>query len=277
MVNSHYPLVRHNYMRTVTAIMLLTFSFYKSFGLTAYTVQTDSVKEKIQLINTWVQCLDTLSPFQDGDWKLIDSLNTQVEKVLFEVLNDKNIVKYKIDTLIHLNVTKSADNKVFIFSFYENTGGSYKSNVNIIHYRLSNGQPKAKGLNFCEGEVQGGDDYGGTIDKIIILKANNKTKYLALGGGVGCSTCEFDDAFLFNIDTNDLQTDFCLHVDFRQGDGELKYNPKDKTLSYNYTIYSDDSIYGTDCLDGQKIEDNKCKYRGQYKFNGDTFVEVTKK
>jgi len=254
--------------RCVTFILIISLWTTASYG------QTDSIPQKIQLINSWTATLDTLNPFREGDSDIIDSLNGKVTTYLLQILNDKNIVKYKVDSLLQLYKTRSTDNKVIIFSFFENTGGSYKSNINIIYYRLPNGQPKAERLTFCkENGSAGEDNYGGSIDKILILKTkDNKTKYLCFGGGISCNTCEFNYTVLLSIVDDSLQTDFCLLLDYRQGDGVLKYNEKNKTLSYEYVVYTNDSFYGTACEGEQLIDKDRCKYSGKYKFNGNSFV-----
>jgi hypothetical protein len=257
--------------RYSTFILIISLSWPTvSFG------QTDSIPQKIQLINSWTATLDTLNPFRDGDSEIIDSLNGQVAKYLLQILNDKNIVKYKIDSLLHIDNTKSPDNKVIVFSFFENTGGSYKSNVNIIYYLLPNGEPKAERMIFCTDKGEDVNNYGGSIDKILILKTKEKIKYLCFGGGIGCNTCEFNYTVLLSISDSLLYTDFCLLLDYRLGDGVLNYDEKNKTLSYEYFVYKDDTLYGAACEGERLIDKDRCKFSGKYKFNGDSFVPVKK-
>lgn len=257
-------------IRHVIFIIAISLWTVVSFG------QTDSITEKIRLINSCTASLDTLIPLRDGDAAIIDSLNGQVTDLLLEILNNKNIVRYKIESLLHLHKTISPDKKLIVFSFFENTGGSYKSHINIVYYRLPDGEPRGGKLAFCKQDRGVGNEYGGTIDEISILKSKGKTKYLCRGGGISCNTCEFSHTALLSISDSSLQTDFCLDLDYRQGDGNVHYDPKTKTLSYRYTVSRDDILYGTGCDDGQEIAGNRCGHSGQYRFNGDTFVRAHK-
>src|ERR1043165_245582 len=223
--------------------LLLAFLFVLN-SLPAQT-PTDSIKEKIRLINTWTATLDTLNPSEGSESYTIDSLNTRVTDYLLQILNDKNSVNCKVESLLQLHKRPSPDKKMIIFSFFENTGGSYKSHINIIYYRLPDGTPKAERLMFCNSDgKEDKDAYGGTFDTIIVLGSKDKTKYLCRGGGISCNTCEFDYTVLLSITDNSLQTDFCYLLDYRQGDGKVTYHPKTKTLSYEYTIHMDDTLYG---------------------------------
>jgi hypothetical protein len=261
-------------MARLTIIFLSIFLVLYTSAV-AQTKPTETIKEKIELINVWTATLDTLNPFHEGDWDIIDSLNQLVERNLLKLLNEKNIVNYPVDSLLHLRSAKSADNKIIVFSFYENTGGSYRSNVNTIYYRLPDGEPKAEMLKFCNDiKDHGEDNYGGTMSNIFSLKGKNKTKYLLCGEGIGCNTCKFDYVVLLSLGPDSLQTDFCFLLDYRLGDGEVKYDSKKQIISYEYTHDMDDNVYGNDCSEGQKTPDNKCRYSARYKFNGETFVRT---
>jgi hypothetical protein len=256
----------------------LVLSIHPAFGQPGATSESDSIPEKIQLINNLMAALDTLSPFEGDEGEQIILLNSDVESVLLDILNDPKVVQYHPENALNLSTTKSPDNKVIIFSFSENTGGSYKSNINILYLISPDGRPTGGKLNLkMEGIGFDEDQYGGSIDEIVVLKSKHETKYLALGGGISCNTCEFSDAVLFHIEDDSIVTEFTLHLDYRMGMGEMNYNPQKKTIQYWYEADKDDSLYGGECEEGRSIGENLCRFEGLYRFRKEAFVKIIAK
>jgi hypothetical protein len=253
-------------------------SIHPIFAQNKNSFEKDSIPEKIQLLNSWMAKLDTLSPFEADEGDQIILLNSKVEEVLLDILNNPLVVPYHPENELHLSTTKSPDNRVIIFSFFENSGGSYKSNINIIYWISHNGLPSTQKLSFkMEGIGFDEDQYGGSIDEIVVLKSKYETKYLALGGGISCNTCEFSDAFLFRIEEDSVVTEFALHLDYRMDMGKINYNPRKRTLEYWCEVYKDDSLYGDECQEGRSIGENLCRFEGLYRFRKEAFIKIMAK
>ncbi len=262
-------------MKLFFGIVFTLISVQSTFAQNENGLENDSIPEKIQLINSRMAALDTLSPFEGEEGEQIVLLNSNVESALLDILNDPKVVQYHPENALHLSTIKSPDNKVIVFSFFENTGGSYKSNINIIYWVSPNGLPRAQKLSLKTQESGWNEDqYGGSIDEIVVLKSKQRVKYLAMGGGISCNTCEFSDAILFHIEEDSIVTEFTLHLDYRMGMGNMNYNPGKKTLEYWYEVYKDDSFYGGECEEGRSIGENLCRFEGLYRFRKEAFVRI---
>jgi hypothetical protein len=237
--------------------------------------QSDSIIIRAKLINTCHDALENLTPGDDQELK--DSLVGIIKRELPILLNDPNVSNYRIDSILTISNTISPDRKLIIFSQFEFTGGSYRSSYNMMWYQLANGKSKACMMSLCSQDADETNAYGGGIDSIEILKSKSGLKYLLLGAGTSCNTCVFNHAELLEIKEDTIQSDFCMTLDYRYGDGYMKYDAKNKIVSYEFTVDMDDALYGGDCTDGDKISDNKCRYKNTLRFNGETFESISTK
>ncbi len=109
-------------MRLLT-ICILLFLSSQLFGQTNKKVtkhKKDEIIHKIEGINTLLNYYGTLSPFSENDdrFEMIDSIGNEITTRLLNILNDKRIVNYSIETLLNqeeISVSKSIDNKIFFF------------------------------------------------------------------------------------------------------------------------------------------------------------------
>ncbi|NBR13903.1 MAG: hypothetical protein EBQ94_05165 [Flavobacteriales bacterium] len=255
-------------MRILTIIILL-FLTTQTFGQENKKIsknRTDEISQKIAEINTLLKYYGTLSPFSDNEkrFELIDSISNNITTRLLQILNDNRIINYPIETLFNqdeISISKSNDNKIFFFSIDEKTGGSYRTSITFIHYRLSNGNVKA--------------DYFGemTYGQVFLLDSLNQ-KYFVIGSVQTCNTCNSSSAISIKLDTNIYQTDLIAQYDGRYPDLKVfEYDSLEKVFSFEYNAAdNDDSLYGGD----NENLGLQHKFKSKYKFINGTFLEIEK-
>jgi hypothetical protein len=84
---------------------------------------------KIDSINKLFARLDTLSPFEQDEGTDTGEGSSSVTDKLISLLSNERIVNYPIDRLIAHFTIKSPDNRIFVFSLPENTGGTYQPSL----------------------------------------------------------------------------------------------------------------------------------------------------
>ncbi|NBP67947.1 MAG: hypothetical protein EBU52_04320 [Cytophagia bacterium] len=234
----------------------------------------DEITQEIEAINLLLKYYGTLSPFSDNDngFELIDSISNKITTRLLKILNDKKIINYPIETLFDQNeisISKSIDNNIFFFSIDEKTGGSYKANKTIIHYRLPNGIVKASFLDGEASEALATSAFG----KVFLLDSLNK-KYFVIGGVQTCNTCNTSLAITIQLDTITYQTKLIAQFDGRYYDLKVfEYDSTEKVFSYEYyAADNNDSLYGAD-NPNEKLQH---KFNGKFKFINGEFLEIEK-
>jgi hypothetical protein len=226
----------------------------------------DDILQRVKEINSLLQYYDTLSPFSGNvnNVDLIDSNGNRIQTQLLKLLSDKKIINYPLETQLdqsELSITKSNDNKLFFFSMDEKTSGSYRTNITIIHYRLSNGTVKAE--TFREKRCE----------PALLLDSLNQ-KYLAIGSVQTRITCNASEAITIQLDTSSHQTELITQYDGRYDDLKVfEYNPIEKTFSYEYNAADyEDSLYGGD-NDSEKLQH---KFKGNLKLINGAILEIEK-
>jgi hypothetical protein len=233
----------------------------------------DTFIKQIDRLNNTIEFYGTLSPFSgDNRSELIDSARNELTTQLLEVLNDNRILKYQMEKLITphvLSISRSADNKVYLLSYDEKTGGSYRSSKTFIHYRLSNGTVR--------GELFGGGDpdilTSSAYEQIYTLDSANQ-KYFVIGGVQTCNTCYASVAVVIQIDSSSYQTNLVDEFNGRIHDLLFfGYNDIEKEFTYEYYAASkDDSFYEGDNENG----DLQHKYKGKIKYLNGAFKAIEK-
>lgn len=247
------------YINKGILILMVSILIFTSFVAQA---KEENINKSVDIINKNIFILNTLSPFVEDEFEVIDSLNNWILEELIMLLKDKALNQELLQTIDNFTI-KSKDNLIHIFSWNEHLGGTFKPIINIIAYTLPSGKLKAEILN----------SYA-YIEEIINLRLDNEDtlKYLLLGTGVECSTCMFSEALLISISDTLLQDDFGLKIDYRMGNLHQFYFDTTSCL-LNYEVTADDRSMGYHDI----IEDNKDKeerIKGSYVFKGHTFEEV---
>jgi hypothetical protein len=132
-----------------------------------------------------------------------ESINVQIYWQLTQLLAMPEVARYNLDSLLshpYLMVTGSPDKRLWVISWYENTGGTFKSHMSVLHYRTKKNQPKVV-CGYCPEEEEAefseeefiDDSFcsnGAAFDAIHLLKNSyNRNLYFVMGFVSGCSTC----------------------------------------------------------------------------------------
>jgi hypothetical protein len=226
--------------RTVILLFLL---LLQASGLCAQT----SFLKRVSSFKTLLSEAEELRPFGDGGYDKIEAVNEQITKRLSALLADPALRRYRPDSLLRhsfLDCAVSPDRRIFVWSWYENTGGSFHSYCTVVAWRRADG---SFGIN---------DDYtiwnGMPPSRIYRLQSPGRSLYLCLGGGRGCNTCAFEKATALEIKGNRILFDLRLFLQeseegkarqwgpsfelrARMGNIEkFEFNPRTQTLSFAY-------------------------------------------
>jgi hypothetical protein len=270
--------------------------FFSSFFATGQS--TDSLFIKIEQLKKILSRADTLRP---GETTLTEEnsgsnesegvdINSLIEDQLADILVDPKIIRNNLDKLLQhdfLGITHSKDKRLWIFTWYENTGGSWKSNISLVHYRTKSNQPKVEASGPADSDSPSATNVfcsnGAGFDKIYKLVSPGKNLYLCLGSGISCNTCIYNIASVVEL-TNDginftypaFQTNSdnlypeddnfsCFVLGARLYDIEdFSFNEKTQTLHMVYRT-DDNTPHPAGTKEGQRIVRN-------LKFNGNKFV-----
>lgn len=219
--------------------------------------QNVNITNRAIYIKTLLSRADTIPVF-GNDFTNADTiamLNRQISTELGILLSSPDIINYDLDTLLKheaLVITHSLDKRLWFLSWYENTGGSWKSFVNVIHYRTQKQRP---GVVLLPLSIENSDESAANFclqsaPVSSIYKLRNKADiYLCMASGVSCNTCCYESAATVRltvdsiilgeplIDTNgDTLFNGCYTLDSRCGSVEkFKFDPVKQVLNITYT------------------------------------------
>jgi hypothetical protein len=203
-------------------------------------IQADSQTLLLRKVDTLKQVLsraDTLSPFDNSVPDIYDTItfvNEQISKRLSEILTLPECLNSDLNQLLKhpsLGIIHSSDKRLWIFTWYENTGGSWRSNANLIHYRTKDKRPRIDtSAVFSSGEEEspGFCHEGASFQSIYKLRnTGERDLYLCLGNGVSCNTCEYHIASIIELTNNGINLKYrgfgsssCKIITSRRGNVE---------------------------------------------------------
>lgn len=285
----------------------------KKDAIKKIVITDPDLKNLVDSINSFLLAYDTLSVFNEYDTKsskipksFLDSANydnssqakgkisgnipikyyqAQILNMLGRLIMDKHTVEYKLENLLnteYISLVHSDDGRLYNLSIDEKTGGSYRSSLSIIHYRAENGKvyndiPQTDGSDGYTSSFSH-DGYG----VIHTIKTPKGTKYLLEGSVMGCNTCVGNYIDLLSFKKDVLVSDFSVSLDTREGDGQLFYDEKEKSIYVDYV--TDDIHPECDCNlstnSAESTADNKDfgqKCSCVFKFDGNTFIQQKRK
>jgi hypothetical protein len=203
----------------------------------------------------------------EGDFKkdsidggsAIEYYQNKIYDNLKKILTYKIIYQYDLKKLLvnqELAISISPDGKLYNLVYDEKTGGSYRSQISIIHYRIGGSLvynsfgPKSVEDNQADSSGFNTDGYS-LIDTI---HTSEGIKYLLQGSVAGCNTCVGQYIELVKFSKGNFEWDFNYTLDTRSygdNDNQLVYDQKTKTISVDYV--TDDLKTECDC--GQETTD----------------------
>jgi hypothetical protein len=148
---------------------------------------------------------------------------------------------------LELNQVHAADRRLWIFNWFENSGGSFKRYFSRLQYHTSDGRLKTDATPLYDERYEPGFCSNGALfTQIHKLRSRGKDLYLCLGYGIGCNTCVFQIATVVRLFQDSMQLDYpafdeagaagpCLSVHARTGNLEdFHFDPVTQKLSYSY-------------------------------------------
>lgn len=264
---------------------------FEIFSLNAQVTVVDPFVAKVNQLKSYMNETANYTP-EDTDSLQV---NEKIGQQLGAILEDPKSVNYDLKKLFgeeNLNVTHSVDKRLWIFTWFENTGGSFKSDLSIIQYRTKANKPEiiTDGALVMDEEVVDTtkayfNSNGTGYQKIFKLPNPKRNLYLCLSSMVGCGTCCTEMCEIIELTHNDIRFDYNFYeenqeenqsffrIDSRCGDiTTFEYNPKTKTLSYEYL--PDD--YTPIRRDEEDTKPNQ-PVKGAYYWNGTYFIKKTPK
>lgn len=188
----------------------------------------------------------------------VADLNTEIVHTLDVILKNRKITGQNLDTILNhpnLGIVHSDDGKLWIFNWYENTGGTFKSNTSMIMYKNASGQFNV-GYDDSETSI-GGDQNnafssnGAWFERIYKLPCKTRNLYLCTGSGIGCTTCIYSTAVVVELTKEGVNFNYPAFIDcdYTQDNTnpsyftlrsrwnhieKFEFNEKTQTLNFEY-------------------------------------------
>jgi hypothetical protein len=278
--------------------------FAKAQNIENLISQTEEYLSVYDILSPWVEYYSLKDfSFSEEELKDIDLENDSIEG--YNIISIfQNRILDNIDKIAHHKdfpqkgsdlFLAAPDNKLFNFTLFENTGGSYKSFISIIYYKENNDlvyYEYSNGEN-TNNPVFAPDGYF-SIDTI---QTNSGVKYLLQGCVITCMTCCSQYITLIQFENDHPVCEFSYQLNTR-GAGLsavlTDWNPDWEWLEKNIIYYNDTTKiitieYATDDLTHDCFCEQECNndtYRGEsgdeypvihrnchcvFAFNGETF------
>ncbi len=263
----------------ITSTLMLIFLFTslgsaKAISAHGIVPGKDKFKQRLDSIQYLLSVYDTLSPFAEYEnaFDRIVDVQSQISDKLIKVLSDPRIVKYNITELFGntgLMISHSSDERIYFLSLDEKTGGSFRSCITIIHYRLPNGIFQAS--YFGDGDD---DALSTSVYDTPYLLDSISNIYFVSGSVTTCNTCVAAVAITLQLDSAGYTTDVVYAYDGRYYD-LLKFDFDTHTKTFTYEYYeplADDPLYAED--DEQTLHQMRCI--GLFAFEQGKFFEKSK-
>lgn len=251
----------------------------------------DSIPAYHAQLKKAIEAADIHTSSEVDDWPAVNP-NQAINDLICKILRSQSIIHYSFDSLFNLpllSVNYSSDKNLYLISWYENTGGSFRSYLTLIAYRNANHQFQViPAINNDESpSVFCGD--GALFFMIEMMPSNAQTIYACFGSVIGCNTCcasilsviaakndtlDFNyPAFISHNQENENSNSLasCTSINSRCGDITIfEYSRKKKRIRYEYL--TDDL---TPVIKGENEKSKKV--RGQFIWTGTYFKETMSK
>ncbi|MES2679535.1 MAG: hypothetical protein V4635_06600 [Bacteroidota bacterium] len=261
-------------IRTLATAILFSFAsqFFAQTSKKQNQKEKDDFFQKIEKVNFLLEKYRKMSPLseEENKDKIIDSTGNEIVSGLLKILNDKRIQQYKIEMFIDengLSISKSPDSKIYFFSIDAKTGGAVRSNKTIIHYRLPNGEVKAKLFGGEASEALAISAY----EKVHLLDSATR-EYFVIGRVHTCNTCVSSLGITIKLDSNAYKTELVAQYEGRISNlVNLEFNPAAKELLFEYyTADKDDALYASDNENPQFLH----RYKSKFKYLFGELIEI---
>ncbi len=200
-----------------------------------------------------------------------------------KITNHKTFTKKDITALLDddlIKMVKSADNKLFHFSFDAKVFGVlFREQVSILYYDDENWNKHQSSYNHKEKKTLY-EFYPNSYNTIDTINTNTGVKYVLFGHDKVRGNNFMDHISLFSYEKNKLIHEFNYSLAHEGDEYAIKYDKINHVINVVY-IANRKYVISTDCyFDDERLakpctKENtvqKCAY--SFKFNGDTFEIV---
>jgi hypothetical protein len=251
--------------------------------------QRSAIEARFRSLESLQARADTLRPFDQRVENIYDTIaqvNSAIDSVLTAQLQDPALKEQDRLRLLRLfQGVRSADGRLLLFDWYENTGGSWKSYQSVLHYRSGNGARHSLSSSsdpdsHPHSEVFNGQ--GASFDKIYKLRAPGRDLYLCIGSGVSCNTCLYQMAIVVELTQSGARFDYpafrsndetakTWHPEFliesRMGNmHRFDFDPRTQTLIISYTTDDNTPVHAN----SPRRISRRLKFDGR-RFNGNGY------
>lgn len=253
----------------------------------------DNFTEKVLKFKKTLDQADTLTSDEasgyneDGTIQLDSTfdINKNISLQLTEILNDENILNVKLDSILKhpfLNISKSEDKRLWIFSWYSNNGGTMSIFNNIIFYRTKNNKTKY----YMDFELEDHpNSFCSNFSKFTTIyklpSIQKKDLYICFNRSNYCSTCFVEGFSVFELTQDSISFMYpafmdennksaCYGLEYRVGSvDKFEYDSTQNIIHYSYTS---DDITPISTRDKEKPK----RIKGYLKWDGVRFKESYK-
>lgn len=186
--------------------------------------------------------------YQEVDFEFSYHMYPFIRKRFLEHLNDTSSFNNPYDSLSkYVSIKRTSDKLVKTYAWSVRDTGCCYSTETYVQYETKSGDIKFVDLKKLDDFSEGVEEVFTTDLKMITI--NNKPYYLILGWGTCCGGKHYSTAKIYEIKNGVLQKSKSmfngeneLYIGANRGSKiELKYYPKQKTLSYNSSGEMNDS------------------------------------
>lgn len=235
-------------------IITLTIFIVPLFAFSQQKVN-EAISTSIRILKVHESSLDQLSPFDEVQFEQIMRLNRKVKEELLKLLQLEVVLDFPKDSIPFFN-SQSASKDFAIFNWQENLGGTFHQYINILYWANQKGNPQVVTLD---------EEYAPFGEIFEIKNARDQKLYLILGGGKACLTCIYERALLLNTRDETLENVFTFEINYQFNNDikGLNFDAENQILNYEFIE--------EECEDD---DGENCWVRGQFKFDGKTFIEI---
>ncbi len=189
--------------------------------------------------------------------KIINNIHRLISHNKFKINNIKEQLQ---SNDIDLALVVSDDKKLYNFSLAEKTGGTYRSQISIMHYTeinqdsLPTQEEIDKGIRISPYTVFEGDGF----NNIYSIETKEGTKYVLTGYVRGCSYCFETNVMLVRLEGGIFQQDFVYSINSRSWEEGVYYDPNSQIITVDYV--TDDLTTDCDCINNAELDDEQDSY-----------------
>lgn len=172
-------------------------------------------------------------------YAMISYLQQKIIDNIYKLTAHKKFLENDITGLLQqgdLNIAVSDDKKLYNFSLYEKTGGTYHSYISVMYFTELK---EARWVSAYDSEEESetnpynifaSDGYS----EIHTLDTQEGTKYVLTGSVRGCSYCFATYILVVKNAGGTLKPEFAYNLVLRSWEDSLVYNPETKTITVDY-------------------------------------------